>query len=54
MRKSMRDGLITLGVSTRRFHFEEFEIRTGIGLRRLSARLLARVIARANGRPQRV
>ncbi|MFT5870567.1 MAG: putative ferric reductase [Paracoccaceae bacterium] len=54
MRKSMRDGLITLGVSTRRFHFEELEIRTGIGLRRLSAWLLALMIARANGRQQRV
>ena len=35
MRRSLAKGLSTHGVTARRFRYEEFEIRTGIGLKRL-------------------
>lgn len=35
MRRELQSGLADHGVSGRRFHYEEFEIRTGLGLRRL-------------------
>lgn len=37
MRRSLSAGLAKHGVSARRFHFEAFEIRTGLGLRKLAA-----------------
>ncbi len=37
MRKSLAAGLARRGVAARRFHYEEFEIRSGIGLRSLAA-----------------
>lgn len=45
MRKSLIEGFRREGVSPSRFKFEEFEIRTGIGLRRLAAFLFERVVA---------
>lgn len=33
MRNSLQKGLVTRGLSRARFHYEEFEIRSGIGLR---------------------
>lgn len=44
MRMSLVTGLGKLGVSSRQFHFEEFEIRSGIGLRKLANWLLKRTI----------
>lgn len=43
MREALKDGFAKEGVSARRFKYEEFEIRTGVGLRKLSAVLLNRV-----------
>lgn len=37
MRKALKSGLVLKGMRASRFHFEEFEMRTGIGLRRLAA-----------------
>lgn len=37
LRRSLRGALIEAGLPKRRFHFEEFEIRSGLGLRRLLA-----------------
>ncbi|MTI42998.1 putative ferric reductase [Roseibium hamelinense] len=37
MRKALKSGLILKGLKASRFHFEEFEMRTGIGLGHLSA-----------------
>ncbi len=42
MRKSLRTGLLARGLRSSRFHFEEFEIRTGIGLGTLAAWLYDR------------
>ena len=42
MRKALAEGLARHGVAQNRFHYEEFEIRTGIGLRRLARWLTAR------------
>ncbi|MEP5001327.1 MAG: hypothetical protein ABJT05_03410, partial [Paracoccaceae bacterium] len=42
LRKALQQGLGQYGIKARRFHFEEFEFRTGIGLRTLAARILDR------------
>lgn len=42
MRRMLQRDLARHGISARRFHYEEFEFRTGIGLRRLSAWLGAK------------
>lgn len=39
MRRDLQSGLAGLGVSGRRFQYEEFEIRSGLGIRRLLSRL---------------
>lgn len=44
MRTSLKRDLVARGLPASRFHYEEFEIRTGIGLRRLSAWLFNRMI----------
>lgn len=53
MRRSLQAGLATHGVTGRRFQYEEFEIRTGLGLRRIAGRLgltpEALRLPRANG-----
>ena len=43
MRLALKEGFARLGVTGRRFQYEEFEIRTGVGLRRLAALLFDRV-----------
>ena len=48
MRRDLQKGLVRFGVNPRKFHFEEFEIRTGIGLRRLALWLWnKRLVARS-------
>ncbi|MGB0844812.1 MAG: ferredoxin reductase family protein [Alphaproteobacteria bacterium] len=47
MRKTLITGLAKLGVAKRRVHFEEFEIRSGIGLRALFQLLRNQLEARA-------
>ena len=42
MRDALRLGLIDAGLPARRFFYEQFEIRSGIGLERLLAWALAR------------
>ncbi|PSL19471.1 ferredoxin reductase family protein [Shimia abyssi] len=42
LREALRTGLRRHGVTPRNFHFEEFEFRTGIGLKRLAAWVLKR------------
>lgn len=44
MRKSLKADLHMKGLPHRAFHYEEFEIRSGIGLERLAAHLLKRVL----------
>ncbi|MEP3047441.1 MAG: ferredoxin reductase family protein [Roseibium sp.] len=44
MRKALKSGLVLKGLRASRFHFEEFEMRTGIGLNRLAAWLFDRSI----------
>jgi predicted ferric reductase len=36
MRQALRNGLVASGLRGSRFHFEEFEMRSGIGLRKLA------------------
>lgn len=43
MRKSLKEDFTQLGLAANRFKYEEFEIRTGVGLRRLAAYLFDRV-----------
>lgn len=43
MRRTLAKGLARVGVTPRNFHYEEFEIRTGIGLRRIAAWLWRRI-----------
>jgi len=43
MRRSLGKALGERGLPQRNFHYEEFEIRTGIGLRRLAQHLLKRL-----------
>ncbi len=45
LRNSLRIGLRRYGVTARQFQYEEFEFRTGIGLKRLGAWILARTSA---------
>ncbi|WP_306045129.1 ferredoxin reductase family protein [Nioella sp. MMSF_3534] len=45
LRRALQSGLARHGVSTRDIHYEEFEFRTGIGLKRLARFLLARQCA---------
>ena len=47
LRESLRLGLRTYGVTARRFHFEAFEFRTGIGLEALAAWVLTRALRKA-------
>lgn len=42
MREAFRHGLARLGFAPRRLRYEEFEIRSGLGLRKLAAWLIAR------------
>lgn len=42
LREALRKGLTTYGVSTHSFQYEEFEFRTGIGLKALAAWVLDR------------
>jgi predicted ferric reductase len=42
LRTALQDGLRKHGVTARKFHYEEFEFRTGIGLKRLAAWILER------------
>ena len=46
MRRSLSETLTQHGVSARNFHYESFEIRTGLGFRRLAAWLWERHQAR--------
>ena len=46
MRKSLSEGLRRMGLPQSRFHYEEFEIRSGIGLRRLADWVLNRALRR--------
>ena len=50
IRQSLATGLAHPGISARRFHYEEFEIRTGIGLTKLAAWLLKRAILKVRQR----
>lgn len=43
LRESLRKGLLTLGLKRRHFAYEEFEIRSGLGLRRMAGWLLMRL-----------
>ena len=43
MRLALKDGFERLGITGRRFRYEEFEIRTGVGLRKFAAILFERV-----------
>jgi predicted ferric reductase len=43
MRKGLATSLASHGVSARRFHYEEFEIRSGVGLRLLAQKVLRRL-----------
>lgn len=47
MRRSLFQGLTRHGMSARRFHYEEFEFRTGVGLRRLAGTLGRRMAERS-------
>lgn len=47
LRRALQQGLARHGVAPRAFHYEEFEFRTGIGLRRLAAWIGARLADRA-------
>ena len=42
LRRSLQTALPRYGVSARRFHYEEFEFRTGVGLKRLAVWVLER------------
>jgi ferredoxin-NADP reductase len=42
LREALRKGLAQHGVSARNFHYEEFEFRTGIGLKALAVWVLNR------------
>lgn len=48
MRQTLIEDFAKLGVAGRRFQYEEFEIRTGIGLRKLAALLFERVSIPSN------
>ena len=42
LRRTLQKGLVRYGVTPRQFHYEEFEFRTGIGLKRLAQWILNR------------
>ena len=42
LRRALQVGLRRYGVTPRRFHYEEFEFRTGVGLKRLAGWVLTR------------
>jgi len=46
MRRQLKKDFTGLGVSRRRFHYEEFEIRSGIGFRLFLAKIGAYQITR--------
>jgi len=46
MRRDLMRGLAIHGLSARRFHYEEFEFRTGVGMKRLAAWLGKRLVER--------
>ena len=53
LREALRKGMALHGVSARNFHYEEFEFRTGIGLKALAAWVLnRREISALKGSPQ--
>ncbi len=49
MRTALSKGFAARGVPVRDFRYEEFEIRSGIGLRALAACLLDRMMRARNG-----
>ncbi|MGV6812737.1 MAG: ferredoxin reductase family protein [Brevirhabdus sp.] len=49
LRRSLLAELTAAGLPTRRFHFEEFEIRSGLGLRRLLGWAMPKLKARLSG-----
>ncbi len=48
LRNALQTGLLRFGVSRRRFHYEEFEFRTGIGLKGLATWVWEQRAQRAN------
>ena len=46
MRESLQEGLSRLGLRSSRFHFEEFEMLSGIGIRKLAGWLMETVLRR--------
>lgn len=46
MRKALKDGLVAKGMRRSAFHYEEFEIRSDLGLRKVSGWLMARGLRR--------
>ncbi len=53
LRRDLQAGLAAYGVTPRNFHYEEFEFRTGIGLKRLAALIAARMRGKALSMPGR-
>ncbi|MGS4883697.1 ferredoxin reductase family protein [Roseibium sp. MB-4] len=53
MRKALKSGLVLKGLKASRFHFEEFEMRTGIGLQALAVWLWERGIYEVEKRVSR-
>ncbi|WP_422023314.1 ferric reductase-like transmembrane domain-containing protein [Roseibium sp.] len=53
MRKALKSGLVLKGLKASRFHFEEFEMRTGIGLQALAVWLWDRGIYEVEKRASR-
>jgi predicted ferric reductase len=51
MRESLQESLSRLGVRPSRFHFEQFEMRSGIGLRKLAGWLTEAVLRRLGKEP---
>lgn len=51
MRDSLQQGLSALGLRPSRFHFEHFEIRSGIGIRKLAEALLEIVLRKTRKVP---
>ncbi|MFN3130836.1 ferric reductase-like transmembrane domain-containing protein [Roseibium sp.] len=53
MRKALKSGLVLKGLKASRFHFEEFEMRTGIGLQALAVWLWDRGVYEVEKRVSR-
>jgi predicted ferric reductase len=51
LREALRKGLAQRGVNARNFHYEEFEFRTGVGLKALAAWVLNRTAISARQGP---